>query len=213
MSEFSGQGKDSEQFNFAQVGFQQLVISRHSFVSAVKMSCNPGQLCWLKSTSFAFIFQKSRFLQLHGSRVNQIGPVSGKLGIFFNGAWLDSVQSWRPHHTNVEVSVSKPVDGIFHVLDGSQDKFSVEHIGQLGHHLRFHRQLLIEQGQVVLQLRMVGDQNTFSLGVVLRSTGSSKHLEDVQSSQFGPTAFFRIVDLRTFDDDGMSWQIDTPCQC
>jgi hypothetical protein len=56
---------------------------------------------------------------------------------------------------------------------------------------------------------VVGDEDTFTFGIVLRSTSTTQHLQDIERSKFAPSTFLRIVDLRAFDDDSMGWQIDT----
>lgn len=38
-------------------------------------------------------------------------------------------------------------------------------------------------------------------------------LQNIQCSQLGPSALFWTVNLSTFDDDGVSWEIHTPSQC
>lgn len=63
------------------------------------------------------------------------------------------------------------------VLHIPQDDLGVEHVGQLAHHLTLYGKLLIEQGQVILQLSMRRDQDTFTFGVILRTTSSTKHLK------------------------------------
>lgn len=68
------------------------------------------------------------------------------------------------------------------ILHVSQDYLSVEHVGQLAHHLTLYGQLLVEQRQVVLQLSVGRDQDALTLGVVLRTAGSTKHLiEDMNN--------------------------------
>lgn len=64
-----------------------------------------------------------------------------------------------------------------HVLHVAQYDLCVEHIGQFAHHLTLDGKLLVEQGQVILQLSVGRDQDSLSLGVILRTTGSAKHLE------------------------------------
>ena len=62
------------------------------------------------------------------------------------------------------------------VLDIPQHDFRVEHVRQLCNHLALNRQLLIEEGQVVLQLPVRSDEDAFALGIILRSSRTSQHL-------------------------------------
>lgn len=59
----------------------------------------------------------------------------------------------------------------------AQYYLSIEHVRQLAHHLTLNGQLLVEQGQIVLQLSMRRDQDSFPLGVILGTAGSTKHLK------------------------------------
>ena len=52
---------------------------------------------------------------------------------------------------------------------------------------------------------MVGDNDAFSKGIVLRPTCSAHHLQDVLRTQLNPLALLRRVDLSSFDDDRMCW--------
>lgn len=122
--------------------------------------------------------------------------------------------------------------GSLHV---AQHNLSVEHVGQFGHHLTLDGQLLIEQGQVILQLSVRCDENTLSFRVVLRSASTTQHLrqsnqmlkqysdclcesgmcghttvfltdlKNIQCSQLCPSAFLWAVDLCAFDYDGVGW--------
>lgn len=38
------------------------------------------------------------------------------------------------------------------------------------------------------------------------------YLHDIQSSKLHPSAFLWVVDLRSFDDDSVSGEVDTPSQ-
>ena len=43
---------------------------------------------------------------------------------------------------------------------------------------------------------MISDHNAFALRIILRATGSTKHLHDIECTQLHPFAFLRAVDLQ-----------------
>ena len=45
----------------------------------------------------------------------------GQFGVVFGGAGFDAIKARCSHHTNVQVSVTHPIDSVFHILNGSQD--------------------------------------------------------------------------------------------
>ena len=56
---------------------------------------------------------------------------------------------------------------------------------------------------------MGSDDDTKARLIKLRSTCSTKYLEDVQDTNIHKGSMFGIVDLSSLDDDSMSWQIDS----
>ena len=57
--------------------------------------------------------------------------------------------------------------------------------------------LLIHKWKIILQLLVTGDQNSFSLRVVLRSSCSTQHLQNIESTKFHPATLVWTVDLWT----------------
>ena len=55
--------------------------------------------------------------------------------------------------------------------------------------------LLVHEGEVVLELRVTGEQDTLPLLVVLRPSGSTQHLQHVQHTQFHPPPLLWTVHL------------------
>lgn len=113
-------------------------------------------------------------------------------------------------HSNVKVGITKPLDSLVSVPNRSKNDFGVEVVGKLGDELRFNGELLVHHTEVVLKFRMIGDDDTFSESVVLRSTSSSKHLQDILRRQFHPTTFLGVVDLGSLDDDDVGGKVDSP---
>ena len=72
--------------------------------------------------------------------------------------------------------LTEPVDGVARVLHRAEDDFGVEVVGHLGDELRLDRQLLVEQGEVELQLAVVRDDDALALRVVLRPARATQHL-------------------------------------
>ena len=64
-----------------------------------------------------------------------------------------------------------------YILHIAQYRLCIEHVRQLAHHLTLDGQLLVEQGQIILKLSVGCDQDSLSLGVVLRTTSPTKHLK------------------------------------
>jgi len=67
-----------------------------------------------------------------------------------------------------------------HVLHAAHHDLSVQVVRQLAHHLRFHRELLVHQRQVVRQLRVLRDDDPLALRVELDAASTAQHLQDVQ---------------------------------
>ena len=59
---------------------------------------------------------------------------------------------------------------------------------------------------------MVGNNYAFTASVVLGTTSSSHHLEDILRAKFYPFALFRTIYLSAFDNNGMGRKIHTPSQ-
>lgn len=66
-------------------------------------------------------------------------------------------------HALVEVGVGQPLDGLLGILHTAKHHLGVQVVRQLGNQLRLNGQLLVHQGQVVLQLAVVGQQHSFAL--------------------------------------------------
>ena len=73
------------------------------------------------------------------------------------------VQVGSPQHPDVQVSVSHPVHSLAHVLNAPQHNLRIEHVSEACHHLTLYGQLLVHQGQIVLQFRVVCNQDTLAL--------------------------------------------------
>src|SRR5882762_11831780 len=106
------------------------------------------------------------------------------------------VQSWQFEHSNVsgdfqmhvnhrrsyatsyylQVCVAKPLHSFVSIADSPQNNLRVQIVCQLSHKLRLNGQLLVHQAEVILQLRVVRDDDTLTIGVILRPTRASKHL-------------------------------------
>lgn len=165
----------------------------------------------LEAASPLVIFDQAVFVQDVGCRVHQVHPAPLQQRVRTAVVMGHAVQGRVAEHANVQVGVAEPVHSILEkklhqkcnnsrlasyacsanmwlhdihlcVLHISQDDLSIEHVRQLAHHLTLYGQLLVEQRQVVLQLSMGRDQNTLTLGVVLRTASSTKHLiEDMNN--------------------------------
>jgi hypothetical protein len=107
---------------------------------------------------------------------------------------------------------NSPLDRLVAIPHGAEDDLGVEVVGELGDVLRLDRELLIHHRQVVLQFRVVRDDDALAVRVVLGPTGSTEHLQDVLTREFDPATLLRVVDLGTLDDDDVRGQVDTPSE-
>lgn len=72
---------------------------------------------------------------------------------------------------------------------------SIEVVGQAAQELALNRVLLGEQGQVVAQFVMGGDDGPLATLVKLRTARTAKNLHDIQDAQIHQGAALGIVDL------------------
>ena len=95
-------------------------------------------------------------------------------------------------------------------MNRTENNFGVQSVGELLDELRFDGELLVEQRQVVLQLGVLRDDDTFAERVKLRPTRTAHHLHDVLETKLVPTTLFGVVHLRALDDHGVRGQVDPP---
>lgn len=98
------------------------------------------------------------------------------------------------------------------VADGAEDDLSVEVVRQLLDKLRLDRQLLVHHTQVVLQLLVVRNDDSLSIRIVLRSSRTSEHLEDILWRELNPATLLGVVNLRALDDDDVGGKVDSPSE-
>lgn len=79
--------------------------------------------------------------------------------------------------------LQKLLNSLITNLNGIQDNSSIEAVGQFGYKLWLNRQLLVEQAQIALELRMVGDDNTLAIYIIPWLTCKSKHFEHILQRQ------------------------------
>ncbi|KAH3661904.1 hypothetical protein OGAPHI_006083 [Ogataea philodendri] len=116
------------------------------------------------------------------------------------------------HHSDVQVSVPNPIDTILQILDRSQNYLCIEIVNQLGDQLGLNWKLLIQNCKVIFHLILISDDDSFTVGIVSGSSGSSQHLKNVLWREFNPSTFLWRVDIGTFDNNCVCWEINTPCQ-
>ena len=90
-------------------------------------------------------------VELHRGSVNEIDSALQQLGVFLEVA---EVGLGRLAHADVVVGVTQPVHGVSQGVYGALDDFGVELVCYLGGELRLDGQLLVEQREVVLELRV-----------------------------------------------------------
>src|SRR5271154_1736587 len=59
---------------------------------------------------------------------------------------------------------------------------------------------------------MLSDNDCLPVGIVLRTSSSTDHLNQILWRQFNPCSLIRRVNLRPLDNDAMSRKIDSPGQ-
>jgi hypothetical protein len=57
---------------------------------------------------------------------------------------------------------------------------------------------------------VVGNDDSFPEGVVLRSARASEHLKHILRGEFHPTTLVGVIYLSTLNNNGMGRQINTP---
>ena len=88
----------------------------------------------------------------------------------------------------------------------------VEVVGDVGHEVGLDGELVGHQGDVVREPVVGRDDGAVTRGVELRAAGATEDLEDVEDAEVDEGAAFRVVDLRSLDDDGVGREIHTPGQ-
>lgn len=64
------------------------------------------------------------------------------------------------------------------ILHIPEHSLCIQHIWELRHHLTFNGELLVEQGQVILQLTVGCDEDPLTFGIVLRPPSTPQHLRN-----------------------------------
>jgi len=117
-----------------------------------------------------------------------------------------AVEGGLAEHAHVEVGVLEPVDGLLGRLHGAEHHLRVQVVDELGDELALDGQLLVEHGQVVLELGVAGDEDAHARLVVLRAAGAAQHLEDVEGAELDPAALVRRVHLGALKKQSNCWR-------
>lgn len=86
---------------------------------------------------------------------------------------------------------------------GCETHLSIEVVGQAAEELALDGVLLCQQGQVVAELVVGGDDGAFAVLVELGAAGTAKDLHDVQDAEIHQGASLGVVDLSSLLQDSM----------
>ena len=86
----------------------------------------------------------------------------------------------------------------------------VEVVGDVGHEVGLDGELVGHQRDVVREPVVGRDDGAVTRGVELRAAGATEDLEDVEDAEVDEGAAFRVVDLRSLDDDRVRGEVDAP---
>mmetsp|Transcript_28044 Transcript_28044/g.66664 ORF Transcript_28044/g.66664 Transcript_28044/m.66664 type:complete len:432 (-) Transcript_28044:2560-3855(-) len=210
--ELAGQREDAEQLDVADGRLEVVVERCNRRVRHVEVRRHASEVGRLQVSGLAVVLHQVRLKQRCRRRMRQVQSPLLQYGVLLNLVGGDAVERGVAEHADVEVRVAQPVYSVAHALDRAEDDLGVEEIGELLDHLGLDRELLVEQRQVVLQLRVGRDDDAGPAGVELRPAGAPHHLHHIQRRKLDPAALVGAVDLRAFDDDGVRGQVDTPRQ-
>ena len=210
--ELLGEGKQAAQLDVSHRGLEVLVERFYGPVADVVVARDAAQVGGLHVATAPVVSAQARLVQLRRGGVDQIRAAHLQRGIILQRIDADSVQVGVPEHADVEVGVTEPVHRIPRVLHGAEDNLRVERIREVFHKLGLNWKLLVEQRQVVLQLAVLGDDDTLAERIELRTTGTAHHLHHVLEAELVPSALLRVVHLRTLDDHGVRRKVHTPRQ-
>mmetsp|Transcript_8053 Transcript_8053/g.30236 ORF Transcript_8053/g.30236 Transcript_8053/m.30236 type:complete len:1031 (+) Transcript_8053:3808-6900(+) len=212
LGELRAEAEEPQDLNVAHLGSHVLIVRRHGLVRDVVVGRHPAQRRALEDAGAPVVLHQLGLLQQERGRVHQVRPALPQDLVPLHLRHRDAIEGRIAKHADVEIRVPQPLHRLGDVLHAALHDLRVQIVGELRDHLRLHRQLLVHQGQVVLQLGMLSDDDAFSLGVILRPARAAEHLLHVQRAELDPFAFLWIVHLRPLDDHRVRRQVDAPRQ-
>mmetsp|Transcript_113777 Transcript_113777/g.326945 ORF Transcript_113777/g.326945 Transcript_113777/m.326945 type:complete len:596 (+) Transcript_113777:2084-3871(+) len=157
--ELVGQREQTEQLDVRHHGAQMVVERCDRRVPDVVMAGHATQCSDLHLTRALVVLDQIVLVEQHERAVHQVDAPLLQKPVLLGLIGRDAVQPRRAHHAHVQVRVAEPVHRILACLDGAQHELGVDQIRQSTKQLGLHRQLLVVEGQVVLELAVLREDD------------------------------------------------------
>jgi len=187
-----------------------LVENFHRVVLDVKVAGCATQIRGVQLTGSLLKTDHSSLIQGSSSRHDQLSPFATQIWVIIDCIQADTVDERILSHPDEEVRVAEPLDGLIHVGDRSKRNFRIKVIRHGFFKAALDGILAGEQGEIVGQLVVRSDDGAVTRFVELGSSGTAENLEHVQDTDVDEGTVFGIIDFRSFDDDSVSWKVNTP---
>mmetsp|Transcript_19882 Transcript_19882/g.59474 ORF Transcript_19882/g.59474 Transcript_19882/m.59474 type:complete len:1131 (-) Transcript_19882:1421-4813(-) len=210
--ELVGQGEQSQQLDVRHHGLQVVVECRDRRVPDVIMAGDAAKRCDLHLARPLVILDQVVLIEQHQRAVHEVHASLLQKPVFLGLVGRDAVKPGRAHHAHVQVRVTQPIHRVLSGLDCAQDQLSIDQIRQCAQQLGLHRQLLVVERQIILQLAVLRQNDAMARLVVLRPPRTTHHLHHVHRRQLVPRTLLGVVDLGALDDDRVRGEIDAPGQ-
>ena len=118
VAEFGRKRKDAEELNVTEGRLKQLIVGGHTGVRTVVVASNAAQLRALKVARFTVVLDQVRLVQNDSRRMNQVGSVALEQRVVLGRQSLGryAVELRLTQHSDVEIRVAEPINGISHAL-------------------------------------------------------------------------------------------------
>lgn len=221
---------EREDVGFAHTGAEELVENLDTLVADVVPSGDTTEVRRDEGAEVRVVLDHLDLDETLGRVVDEGVTLATEERILLDFGGRHAVDKWILAHAHEEIGVTEPAYSLVHVCDGTETDLGIEGVDETGGELGLDRVLLSDggdcmQGLVSLALLLGGERErrtvvidlvarrtdiTDSLILVLRSTGTTEDLKDVQDAQIDESTLSAVVDLRSLDDDGVGGQVDTP---
>jgi hypothetical protein len=193
-------------------GLEVLVVERDGVVRHVVVCGHAAEVGRLQRARLAHVPHEAGALEHGRGRVDEVEAWAVEQLVARGLRRRDAVQRRVLEHPDEEIRIAEPVGAVARRRARAEDDLGVQVVGEAADELRLDGELLVEEREVVLQLRVRREHDPLALGVVLRPAGAADHLHHVERRELGPLALLRVVDLRALDDDRVRGQVDAPRQ-
>jgi len=163
--ELAGQAEHAENLDVIHGGLQIAIEGADSLVAHVVKTCDATQSGGKEAASAAVVLDQAVLVEDGGGGMHEVHAALQQGGVLRELLRRDAVHGGVAQHAHVQVGVAQPLSRLHHGGYRAQHHLCVQHVGQLFHKLTLDRQLLVHKRQVILQLRVRGHDDAFSLRV------------------------------------------------